>query len=147
MTEKIGIAPGPQKIETYLDACLMADRRRIAPAHIRNYVPNAQRQYEAFRARILKVFAQQREDIKELGTALDMVIADVEEQSNEIGKKNATIERLRRNNATFADAAVLGIGFEEKDARIAELEKRIDVLRAEYDYLLDGSTEAQDDNR
>ena len=80
-------------------------------------------QEAAFRARILKVDAQQREDIKELGTALDMVIADVEEQSNEIGKKNETIERLRRNNATFADAAVLGTGFEEKDKQLAILEE------------------------
>ncbi len=29
----------------------------------------------------------------------------------------------------------------EKDKRIAELDKRIDVLRAEYDFLLDGSKE------
>ena len=44
------------KIETILDAMVMADRRRLYPVHNPKILlyPNAERQYNAFRARILR---------------------------------------------------------------------------------------------
>ena len=42
------------------------------------------RQYYAFRARILRMDAQQREDIAELKKALDMVLVDLDEDEKEI---------------------------------------------------------------
>ena len=44
------------KIETILDAMVMADRRRLYPVHNPKILlyPNAERQYNAFRNRILR---------------------------------------------------------------------------------------------
>ena len=110
------------ELETYLNAMQYTQTQAINLAMLERLDPyytdmvllgRRERQHQAFRARILKMDAQQREDIRELGTALDMVIADLEEQCNELDKKDAeikqkdaTIERLRRNNQTFANASV-----------------------------------------
>ena len=47
---------------------------------------------------------------------------------------------IRSRQGKAFRARILGMDA-EKDKRIAELDKRIDVLRAEYDFLLDGSKE------
>ena len=46
------------------------------------------------------------ENIRELKTALDMVIEERDELIKELDEKDTTIERLRRNNRTFANAFV-----------------------------------------
>lgn len=45
------------KLETILNAMVMADRRRIVPSYLQGTFPNAQRQYHAFRDRILQMDA------------------------------------------------------------------------------------------
>ncbi len=96
------------KLETILNAYVMAEY-----AWAEGWgqdVLKYDHQRKAFRARIIKMDAQQREDIQELGTALDMVLADLEEQSDEIGKKNAEIHWLNQ--------------------RVHELKGEIDCLRS-----------------
>ena len=93
------------ELKTILDAMLMADRRRIAPAHIQRITPNVQRQYRAFRARILRMFDEKETRIWDLTYDL------------EISENNRLImtdiaKRIRKQLA-------------EKDARIAELEKEV----------------------
>ena len=110
------------KLETILDAMRFANDRYV---HNPEMAIRRDRQYRAFRARILRVdtklanaqitidswvttskhqdewidqlrveIKEKDVDIQELGTALDMVLADVEEQTNEIEKKDAKIDKL-----------------------------------------------------
>ena len=59
------------KIETILNAMVMADRRRIAPSYLKHLIRNSQRQYNAFRDRILRMDAEKDARIAELEAAID----------------------------------------------------------------------------
>ncbi len=56
------------------------------------------RQYRALRARIIKMDVQQREDIQELSTVLDMALDILEDQIEEIGEKDDRIAELDKEN-------------------------------------------------
>ena len=69
------------KNETILNAMVMADRRRIAPSYLKHLIRNSQRQYHAFRARILFDFATRE-------AAIDLC-------QQRLREKDAEIERLK----------------------------------------------------
>ena len=103
------------KLETYVNAMVRAN---VDLRYYRGFLQEnikRQRQYNAFRARILKMFEEKEDFIEWAHEALEYYYDE---------------DLAQREQIT------------EKDAKIAELDKRIDVLRAEYDFLLD--KEAQD---
>ncbi len=96
------------------------------------------RQYRAFRSRIIKMDAEKDKRLESWEIYHGFHMGD-EQMIETITEKDKQLAILKEDKWNLKDEIRV------KDARIAELEKRIDVLRAEYDYLLDGSTEAQDD--
>ena len=60
-----GIAPGPEKIETLVDAMLMAHSNINIRLLGEDQSPK-ERQYHAFRARILRMFEELEEEIEYL---------------------------------------------------------------------------------
>ena len=69
------------KIETILDAMVMADRRRLYPVHNPKILlyPNAERQYNTFRARILRMFSVSKSINADLLTEIEMQNARIAE--------------------------------------------------------------------
>ena len=102
------------KLETYLNALEYAVVDYMSDHFMGSYAIR-RRQGKAFRARILKMFEEKEDFIEWAHEALEYYYDE---------------DLAQREQIT------------EKDAKIAELDKRIDVLRAEYDFLLD--KEAQD---
>jgi len=100
------------ELKTILDAMLMADRRRIAPAHIQRITPNVQRQYRAFRARILRMDAEKDARIVYLEERVDF-LDRLLPAKNPIDATHDYVEELEQE-------------CKEMDARIAELEGFID---------------------
>ena len=87
------------KLETYLnaydssleDANWCEGRIQINSTFFFQYKRRV-RQYRAFRTRILRIDAQQREDIQELEAALDMILVDLEQDEDEIEKLVELVE-------------------------------------------------------
>ena len=94
-------------IETILDAMVMADRRRLYPIHNPKILlyPNAERQYNAFRARILRMY---RERDRQTSKSFELWVIE-----------RGIANDLRRQLA-------------EKDARIAELEAEFNHYQDQY---------------
>ncbi len=108
--------PYPLTLETILNALVLTQRLITQYVEYMSRDPHSsqwqdtvyyqglRRKHTAFRERILRVDAE----------------------------KEAAIERLRRNNQTFADAAVEGT---DKDARIAEMEERREIIDVDKSHL------------